>query len=42
MSSGYDGPDAPALRNFLRLLLSTAGVREESILFALIGSPTPR
>lgn len=37
MCSGYEGPDAPALKRFLALLLKHAGVRDESILGDLTG-----
>ena len=32
MCSGYEGPDAPALKRFFALLLDAAGVRNESVL----------
>jgi len=38
MCSGYDGPDAPALKAFLSLLLAKAGVRDPSILHDLAGA----
>ena len=32
MCSGYEGPDAPALKRFLALLLQAGGVRNEAVL----------
>ena len=32
MCSGYEGPDAPALKRFFALLLKAAGVRDENVL----------
>jgi hypothetical protein len=37
LSSGYEGPDAPALRKFLGLLLDAAGVSDPSIRNDLAG-----
>jgi hypothetical protein len=37
LSSGFEGPDAPALRRFFSVLLSVAGVQDESIRFDLVG-----
>jgi hypothetical protein len=37
LSSGYEGPDAPALQKFLGLLLDAAGVRDASIRHDLAG-----
>lgn len=38
MHSGYEGPDAPALRRFFSLLLRAAGVADEQLLRDLTGS----
>ncbi len=35
LSSGYEGPDAPALQKFLGLVLDAAGVNDPSIRFDL-------
>lgn len=37
MSSGYRGPDAPALQRFFEVLLSLATVEDRSVLHALAG-----
>ena len=37
MASGYDGPDAPALRRFCGALLSMAGVRDGGVRHVLGG-----
>lgn len=38
LSSGYEGPDAPALQKVMGLLLDAAGVKDPSIRFDLCGS----
>ncbi len=37
LSSGFEGPDAPALRRFFSVLLSVAGIQDESVRFDLVG-----